>query len=61
MPQLRRLRIHTRLPVVIPARITDSLLDAITHPRLQTVMVIHCNHANEIDDAEPRAFQPVGR
>lgn len=49
--QVKRLRIHSRLPVVIPQRITDMLLDAITHPRLQTVMVMHCNHANEIDDS----------
>ncbi len=46
---VRRLRIHSRLPVVIPERVTDPLLDAITHPGLQTVMVIHCNHAREID------------
>lgn len=46
---VRRLRVHTRLPVVIPARITDKLLDAITHAGLQTVVVIHCNHASEID------------
>lgn len=46
---VRRLRVHTRLPVVIPARITDTLLDAITHAGLQTVVVIHCNHASEID------------
>ena len=46
---VRRLRIHSRLPVVLPARVTEALLDAITHADLQTVMVIHCNHANEID------------
>lgn len=53
---VRRLRIHTRLPVVIPARITDSLLDAITHPRLQTVVVIHCNHASEMDESVASAL-----
>jgi len=58
---VRRLRIHTRLPVVIPARITDTLLDAITHPRLQTVMVIHCNHANEIDDSVAAALAAMRR
>ncbi len=47
---VQRLRIHSRLPVVIPARVTDTLLDAITHASLQTIMVIHCNHAREIDD-----------
>ena len=46
---VRRLRIHTRLPVVIPDRVTPGLLDAISRPHLQTVVVIHCNHANEID------------
>ena len=46
---VQRLRIHSRLPVVIPARVTDELLDVITPARLQTIMVIHCNHAREID------------
>jgi KamA family protein len=46
---LRRLRIHSRLPVVLPDRITPGLLDAICNTRLQPVMVIHCNHPNEID------------
>ena len=54
---VRRLRIHTRLPVVIPARITTALLDAITHAYLQTVMVIHCNHAQEIDAEVASAIQ----
>lgn len=46
---LTRLRIHTRLPVVIPARITDALVSLLTSARLQTVVVIHINHAQEID------------
>ena len=48
---VKRLRIHSRLPVVIPDRITDQLLAAITHKSLQTIMVIHCNHAREIDSS----------
>jgi len=51
IPHVRRLRIHSRLPVVIPERVTDTLLDAITHTDLQTIMVIHCNHAREIDES----------
>jgi EF-P beta-lysylation protein EpmB len=51
-----RLRIHSRLPVVIPARVTQGLLDAITQPGLQTVLVIHSNHANEIDDSVATAM-----
>lgn len=49
IPHVRRLRIHTRLPVVIPDRVTVGLLDAVQRTGLQTVVVIHCNHANEID------------
>jgi len=56
---VRRLRIHSRLPVVIPQRVTTSLLDAITHASLQTVMVIHCNHANEIDTAVEAALMAL--
>ncbi|WP_148254566.1 EF-P beta-lysylation protein EpmB [Aidingimonas lacisalsi] len=51
IPHLRRLRIHTRLPVVIPDRVDDALLDWLARTRLQTVVVLHINHANEIDDA----------
>ena len=47
---VKRLRIHSRLPIVIPERVTRKLLAAITHTDLQTIMVLHCNHANEIDD-----------
>ncbi|WJG09016.1 EF-P beta-lysylation protein EpmB [Aliiglaciecola sp. LCG003] len=46
---IKRLRIHTRLPVVIPNRIDAQMLDWIQQSRLQIVMVLHINHANEID------------
>lgn len=46
---IRRLRIHTRLPVVIPARITATLCQRLGSSRLQVLMVTHINHANEID------------
>lgn len=48
---LQRLRIHTRLPVVIPRRVDDALLDWLAATRLQKVIVLHINHANEIDAA----------
>jgi EF-P beta-lysylation protein EpmB len=50
IPHIRRLRIHTRLPVVVPSRIDERCLAWLTNHRLQTVVVIHSNHANEIDD-----------
>lgn len=49
IPHLSRIRVHSRLPVVIPQRVTDSLVEALTGTRLQSVMVLHANHANEID------------
>ncbi|MFG6666813.1 EF-P beta-lysylation protein EpmB [Halomonas sp. HNIBRBA4712] len=51
IPHLKRLRIHTRLPVVIPDRVDDALLGWLDATRLQKVMVLHINHANEIDQA----------
>lgn len=50
--QLSTLRIHTRLPVVLPDRIDDSLLELLKSSRLLVVMVIHSNHANELQDHE---------
>ncbi|ENG4183948.1 EF-P beta-lysylation protein EpmB [Providencia rettgeri] len=49
IPHIKRLRIHTRLPVVIPERITDTLCNRLARSRLQVIMVTHINHANEID------------
>ncbi|WP_110688017.1 EF-P beta-lysylation protein EpmB [Salinicola aestuarinus] len=57
IPHLKRLRIHTRLPVVIPARVDDALLGWLGETRLQRVMVLHINHAQEIDDAVIGACQ----
>ncbi|WP_237385381.1 EF-P beta-lysylation protein EpmB [Xenorhabdus sp. Sc-CR9] len=51
IPHIKRLRIHTRLPVVIPDRITLSLCNRLALSNLQVIMVTHINHANEIDDA----------
>ncbi|GKX61209.1 EF-P beta-lysylation protein EpmB [Leminorella grimontii] len=47
---IKRLRIHSRLPVVIPARVTDALCERFSRSRLQIVLVSHVNHANEIDE-----------
>ena len=46
---VRRLRIHTRLPIVIPSRVCESLLSWLRETRLTTFFVIHANHPNEID------------
>ncbi|EHS92092.1 MULTISPECIES: EF-P beta-lysylation protein EpmB [Klebsiella] len=51
IPHIKRLRIHSRLPIVIPARITDTLVARIAASSLKVLLVNHVNHANEIDAA----------
>ncbi|SFN03713.1 EF-P beta-lysylation protein EpmB [Izhakiella capsodis] len=46
---IKRLRIHSRLPVVIPARITPALCERLYRSSLQVILVTHINHAREID------------
>lgn len=58
---LKRVRIHSRLPVAIPRRVTDSLLQALTATRLQPVLVLHINHPQEIDAAVAEACHRLQR
>jgi len=46
---VRRLRLHTRVPIVIPQRVTDELLSWLRATRLAPVVVVHVNHPTEID------------
>lgn len=46
---IKRLRIHTRLPVVIPQRLTEQLRSMLSRSKLQTSLVVHINHPNEMD------------
>lgn len=56
IPHLTTLRIHSRLPIVLPQRITNSFCSMLNQSRLKTVMVIHCNHPNEIDNSVVNAL-----
>lgn len=49
IPHLRRLRLHTRVPIVLPDRVNGELLAWIRRTRLKTVIVLHVNHPQEID------------
>jgi EF-P beta-lysylation protein EpmB len=49
IPHLERLRIHTRLPVVIPQRLTNDLVNILTASRFDCSIVLHINHSQEID------------
>lgn len=56
VPQVRRLRVHTRLPVVLPCRVTPALCRLLTQTRLQVVLVIHANHPRELGAAAGHAL-----
>jgi EF-P beta-lysylation protein EpmB len=47
---VQRIRIHTRLPIVLPARITGDLINSLKLSSKQIIIITHCNHANEIND-----------
>jgi len=53
---VRRLRIHTRLPLMIPLRITRELVERLTQSRLTPIVVIHANHPRELGEAEVDAI-----
>ena len=56
---VRRLRIHTRTPVVIPQRVTAALIEALRHAPQRVVVVLHFNHPREIDDDCRRATRAL--
>lgn len=49
IPHVRRLRVHTRQPVVLPSRVDDGLIGWLRSLRSPMVFVLHVNHPNEID------------
>ena len=61
IPHVKRLRIHTRLPVVLPERIDAALADWLTSSRLKPVLVLHINHANEISEALKQRLAGLAR
>lgn len=60
-PHLQRLRIHTRLPVVIPQRITDNFCRLLKETRFAVLLVTHINHPNEIDEELIQAMTKLKR
>lgn len=59
LKHVQRIRFHTRLPVVLPSRITAQLLNSLTATSLKIIMVIHCNHPNEIDQSVEQALKKL--
>ena len=58
---VRRLRIHTRFPIVLPERIDDGLLGILERTPLSSVVVVHSNHANELDGTVADALRALRR
>lgn len=56
IPHLKRLRLHTRQPIVLPERVDEELLDWMGSTRLKTAVVIHANHPRELDDSVQQAL-----
>jgi EF-P beta-lysylation protein EpmB len=55
IPTVRRLRVHTRLPVVLPERVDERMLAWLRRSPLQKVVVIHANHPREFDESVSQA------
>lgn len=55
-PHLCRIRIHSRLPIMIPQRVTAKLTEVLRATRLATFLVVHVNHAAEVDDEVAKAL-----
>jgi EF-P beta-lysylation protein EpmB len=51
VPHIRRLRLHTRQPIVLPSRVDSGLIAWLQRVPWPTVFVVHANHANEIDES----------
>lgn len=51
IPHLKRLRIHSRVPIVDPQRLTPAYYQWLEQIPQQVIMVVHCNHANELSPA----------
>ncbi len=59
IPHLKRLRIHSRHPVVLPERIDEGLVSLLASSHLQIIMVIHTNHAQEINNEVRLSLQKL--
>lgn len=56
IPHLKRLRIHSRMPIVCPSRVGERLTHMLSNSRMRVFLVVHSNHAREIDSSVAAAF-----
>ena len=50
LDQIKIVRIHSRVPIVIPNRLDEEFISILKNSRLRIIVVIHSNHASELDD-----------
>jgi len=59
---IRRIRIHSRLPIVLPGRITPQLTESLAAQKQAVILVVHANHPNEIDSLiDPAVAEALSR
>lgn len=56
LPRLKRIRFHSRCPIVLPERLDEGLAGLLRRQNKQLLMVVHCNHAQELGEAARRAL-----
>ncbi len=56
IPHVVRVRIHSRIPIVLPQRLTSDLLNLLGNTRFSVTLVVHANHAQELDDSVAQAL-----
>jgi len=59
LPHVHTLRLHTRQPIVLPNRVTANLIDTLKRSGKQLVVVLHANHANELDESVANAMEKL--
>lgn len=61
IPHITRIRLHTRLPIVLPSRIKPELIDLLNNSSVPIIMVTHCNHINELSKQVITACLALGQ
>lgn len=59
IPHLQTLRLHSRTAALFPERLTDELTELLTDSRLRTVLVLHVNHPDELDEPSRQALETL--
>ncbi|MCH8529822.1 MAG: EF-P beta-lysylation protein EpmB [Saccharospirillum sp.] len=59
VPHLTTLRLHSRTAVVLPSRLDQGLVTLLSQKRWRTLLVLHCNHARELNEEVAAALLPM--